>query len=77
MNDWDRDNLNFILNASKAELNAFYDECNAECLRYLSSLVTQELSKLHLEVVEQFDEVESFDEANYILNKIKAKSHGT
>ena len=73
MNDWDRDNLNFIMNASKAELNAFYDECDAEDLRYLSSLVTQELSKLHLEVAERFDEVESLDEANTILNKIKAK----
>ena len=73
MNDWDKDNLDFILTANKSELAEFYDQCNLEDLQYLSRLVTHELSRLHLMLAEQFDDIESVNEANTILNKIKAK----
>ena len=69
MNDWDRDNLNFILNADKQELAAFYDQCNLEDLKYLGNLVRWELSQLRIAEAEEFDRVNEVDEARSVLSK--------
>jgi len=69
MNDWDRDNLNFIMTASKQELAAFYDECNSEDLNYLFRLVNWEISRLRVAEVEEFDRVVEIDKAQSILKK--------
>lgn len=69
MNDWDRDNLNFIMKASKHELAAFYSECNIEDLKYLGNLVQWELSRLRVLEAEEFDEVIEIDEAQSVLKK--------
>jgi hypothetical protein len=71
MNDWDRDNLNFILNADKNELAAFYDPCNSEDLNYLFRLVNWELSQLRVAEAEAFDQVDEIDTANLILQKFR------
>jgi len=69
MNDWDRDNLNFILNADKQELKAFYDECDSNDLMYLANLVQWELNRLRILEVEEFDKVVEIDEAQSVLRK--------
>lgn len=69
MNDWDRDNLNFIMNASKQELAAFYDECNSEDLNYLFRLVNWEIGRLRVAEAEEFDRVVETETANLILQK--------
>ena len=69
MNDWDRDNLNFILNAGKNELAAFYDACNSEDLNYLYRLVNWEISRLRMAEAEAFDQVDEIETANLILQK--------
>ena len=71
MNDWDRDNLNFILNADKNELAAFYDACNSEDLNYLFKLVNWELSRLRVAEAEAFDQVDEIETANLILQKFR------
>lgn len=71
MNDWDRNNLNFILNADKNELAAFYDSCNSEDLNYLFRLVNWELSQLRIAEAEAFDQVDETDTANLILQKFR------
>ena len=69
MNDWDRDNINFILNADKNELAAFYDSCDSEDLKYLFRLVNWELSRLRILEAEEFDKVVDTDKAESILKK--------
>ena len=69
MNDWDRDNLNFIMNADKNEPAAFYDSCNVEDLQYLGRLVQWELSRLRILEAEEFDQVYDTEQAKSILNK--------
>ncbi len=69
MNDWDRDNLNFIMNASKQELAAFYAECNSEDLNYLFRLVNWEISRLRVVEAEEFDRVDEIDKAQSVLKK--------
>ena len=69
MNDWDRDNLNFILNDDKNELAAFYDSCNSEDLNYLFRLVNWEIGRLRVAEAEEFDQVKETNTANLILQK--------
>jgi hypothetical protein len=69
MNDWDRDNLNFILNADKNELAAFYDSCDTEDLKYLGNLVQWELSRLRIFEAEEYDKVVEIDKAQSVLKK--------
>lgn len=69
MNDWDRDNLNFILNADKNELAAFYDSCNSEDLNYLFRLVNWEIGRLRVAEAEEFDRVVEIDQAQLVLKK--------
>ena len=69
MNEWDRDNLNFILNADKNELAAFYDSCNSEDLNYLFRLVNWEIGRLRVAEAEEFDRVVETETANLILQK--------
>jgi hypothetical protein len=69
MNDWDRDNLNFILNADKNELAAFYDSCDSKDLTYLFRLVNWEMGRLRVAEAEEFDQVDETKTANLILQK--------
>ena len=69
MNDWDRDNLNFILNADKNELATFYDSCNSEDLNYLFRLVNWEIGRLRVAEAEAFDQVDETNKAQSILKK--------
>jgi len=69
MNDWDRDNLNFILNADKNELAAFYDSCDSKDLAYLFRLVNWEIGRLRVVEAEEFDKVVDTDKAESILKK--------
>jgi len=69
MNDWDRDNLNFILNADKNELAAFYDSCDSKDLAYLFRLVNWEIGRLRVVEAEEFDKVVDTNKAESILKK--------
>jgi hypothetical protein len=69
MNEWDRDNLNFILNASTQELKAFYDECDTDDLMYLGKLVAWDLSRLRILEAEEYDKVVEIDLAQSVLKK--------
>jgi len=69
MNDWNRDNLNFILNADKNELAAFYDSCDSKDLAYLFKLVNWEIGRLRISEAEEFDQVDKTETANLILQK--------
>ena len=50
MNDWDRGNLDFILNSSDADLEDFYSWASDEDLLYALQLI--QLAKAELEVEE-------------------------
>ena len=69
MNDWNRANLNFILNADKNELAAFYDSCDSKDLAYLFRLVNWEIGRLRISEAEEFDQVDKTETANLILQK--------
>ena len=69
MNEFDKINLNFIINASKQDLAEFYDRCDADDFKYIRDLITKEISRLRILELEHFDDIEVTQEANSILEK--------
>jgi hypothetical protein len=67
MNDWDRGNLDFILNSSDADLEDFYSWASDEDLLYALQLI--QLAKAELEV----EEIEMLEaEANEDVSQAQA-----
>ena len=69
MNDWDRDNLNFLLSTDKKELNAWYDQCDEDDIRYALELLKAHKTELILQELEYYDQVEDLAAAEYVLSK--------
>ena len=72
MNEWDRDNLNFLSNCSRAELSDAAKEMDIEDLNYAINLLRIGRSELMIQEMEQcLDYVEDLTVAKNLLNKIK------
>ena len=72
MNEWDRDNLNFLSNCSRAELSDAAKEMDLEDLNYAIKLLRIGRSELMVQEMEQcLDDVEDLTVAKNLLNKIK------
>lgn len=72
MNDWDRDNLNFLTNCSRRELFDMAKEMDLEDLNYAIKLLRIGRSELMVQEMEQcLDDVEDLTVAKNLLNKIK------
>lgn len=69
LNDWDRDNLNFLLNADRKTLDEWYAQCDADDIRYALELMKAHKSELILQELEYFDEVNDLSVANTLLKK--------
>ena len=72
MNDWDRDNLEFLLAANKEVLNDWYNQLSADDLLYAFELLAAHRVELQ-ERVEELEllgkEEEGFPEAVSVLEK--------
>ena len=57
MNDWDRNNLHFILDADEATLEDFYSWATEDDLAYALSLVREAKTELLLQEADILDEI--------------------
>ena len=57
MNDWDRNNLHFILDSDEATLEDFYSWATEDDLAYALSLVRQAKTELLVQEAEILDEL--------------------
>ena len=57
MNDWDRNNLHFILDADEATLEDFYSWATEDDLAYALSLVRQAKTELLIQEADILDEL--------------------
>ena len=73
MNDWDRDNLNFLLNASKDDLEDWWQHATPDDIEYATRLFQIARNEIELQLIDLLDqtEVEDFTEANAVLAKFK------
>lgn len=57
MNDWDRNNLHFILDADEATLEDFYSWATEDDLAYALSLVREAKTELLIQEADILDEI--------------------
>jgi hypothetical protein len=71
MNEWDRDNLDFIMKANDSEFIEWLNQADDEDVEYALNLIRQAKLELNEQVVELFDDVYDYTEANELIEKIK------
>jgi hypothetical protein len=71
MNDWDRNNLHFILDSDEATLEDFYSWATEDDLVYALNLVRTAVAELIVQEAELMDEVEDFAEARSVLTQFQ------
>jgi uncharacterized protein YfkK (UPF0435 family) len=74
MNDFDRDNFDWFINASAREQKEFMDNAEIEDLLYMIKLIRSEISDLHereLDVIAEDVVADGCEEANDVLRKFR------
>ena len=70
MNQWDRNNLQFLLTASTDTLRDWITKIDEDDLDYAFELLKMASAELDVKYMEQNDEVEDLTEAQSVLAKI-------
>jgi hypothetical protein len=71
MNEWDRDNLDFIMKANDSEFIEWLNQADDEDVEYALNLIRQSKMELNEQVAELFDDVYDYTEANELIDKVK------
>ena len=77
MSEWDKQNLNFLLNADHNTLMEWYDSASVDDLLYAQQLFQAKTTELILEEIELLDSVYDVRYAilaNAIINEVKCRS---
>jgi hypothetical protein len=73
MNDWDRNNLNFILTSMDDAFEKWMMESKTEDIEYALELIARHKRELANIEEKLFDDVTDFTEALAIINRVKEK----
>lgn len=71
MNDWDRDNLHFILNTTDESFEEWLDQADNDDVDYALSLIRTAKAELLTQEHELLDEVNDTAEANLLIDRIR------
>lgn len=71
MNDWDKDNLHFLLTVDPEVFEDWLAQADEDDVEYAIELLQQAKSELLLQKMEILDDVEDTTDAKSILQKIK------
>ena len=73
MNDWDRDNLNFLMNASKETLEEWHHYADADDYKYALELLQAARTELAMQELALVDDqaVEDMTEACSVLSRFR------
>lgn len=71
MNDWDRNNLHFILDSDEATLDDFYSWATEDDLAYALNLVRTAVSELMVQEAELMDQVHDLSEACDVIRQFQ------
>lgn len=69
MNDFDKDNLEFFINAQQSEFDEWCDQASSEEIGYAFNLIRQARLALVEQELGLLDEVENTDQATAILKQ--------
>lgn len=73
MNDWDRNNLNFILTSMDDAFEKWMLEAKTDDIEYALELIARHKRELADIEEKLYDDVTDFTEANIIINRVKEK----
>ena len=75
MNDWDRDNLSFILSADESEFEAWLAQTTRDDVLYALELFARHRNELVVAEMELLESMEEMDctEALSFINRVKEK----
>ena len=71
MNDWDRDNLHFILNTTDESFDDWLDQADNDDVDYALSLIRTAKAELLTQEHELLDEVNDMSDANLLIDRIR------
>ena len=74
MNEWDRDNLNFILNTSDEAFSEWMLQADEDDIDYALELISKHREEITLKeylLKADNEDVSCFDEANTVLQKFR------
>jgi hypothetical protein len=72
MNEWDKDNLNFIMNASEEGFDEWLEQADNDDIDYALELIRMAKAELMVQEMEMTDTVSNFTEANQLIERIKS-----
>jgi len=73
MNDWDRNNLNFILTSMDDAFEKWMQQASTDDLDYAMELVARYRREIADIEEKLFDNITDFTEARQIINRVKEK----
>lgn len=73
MNDFDKENLEFFMQADKATLKEWCEWADSDNVAYAMKLIRNELSRLEVNTLELTDDVAHTDDADYAILEILSK----
>ena len=71
MNDWDRDNLKFIMETDDGAFDEWLDQADNDDVAYALELIRMAKAELIVQEMELSDSVANFNEANQLIERIK------
>jgi hypothetical protein len=71
MNEWDRDNLDFIMNISEEGFDEWLDQADNDDIDYALGLIRMAKSELLVEELSIMDDIEDTAVAKAILDRIR------
>ena len=71
MNDWDRDNLHFILNTTDESFEEWLDQADNDDIDYALNLIRTAKAELITQEYELLDEVNDMSDANLLIYRIR------
>ena len=71
MNEWDRDNLDFIMNSDHEDFEAWLLQASDDDVEYALELIKKAKLEYMVKELELTDEVPNFNEAKVVIDKIR------
>jgi hypothetical protein len=72
MNEWDRDNLKFIMETDDGAFDEWLEQADDNDINYALELIRMARAELMVQEMEMTDSVSNFTEANMLIERIKS-----
>jgi len=75
MNDWDKNNLNFILSLNEQEFTDWYECLDDDDIEYAMEILKQARIEIAMQVASLHDDIEDVSDAKTVLKQFTLKGN--